>query len=243
MAQNAQENSVGSKASAAGPKVAKKQQGAAELVSLRNRFFYVNYRKLSLIFIGATVLCIFSLLSALYFATRSTPPVYVPLASNGQVVATYPLSEPSHPNPEVMTGWVKQWALDGARKAFTYDYINFGEQLNESQSYFTYRGWDLFLKGLTNSQNFNTVQQQQMIVKFTPRSVPIIKAQEVRGGRLTWALQFEGTIEYVAHKGSIQGYTQNVNVNMVLVRMSTVDSPKGLGIDQVVIQEVPQGGK
>lgn len=243
MAQNAQGNSVATKTAATGAKVAKKQPGAAELVSLRNRFFYVHYRKLSLIFVGAMALCIFSLLSALYFATRKTPPVYVPLAPNGQVVATYPLSEPSHPNPEVMNAWVAQWALDGARKAFTYDYLNFSEQVNEAQSYFTYRGWDLFLKGLTSSQNFNTVQQQKMIVKFTPRGVPIIKAQEVRAGRLTWAIQFDGSIQYVSHDGQSQGYVQNVVVKMVLVRMSTVDSPKGLGIDQVVLEEVPQGGK
>ena len=49
---------------------------------------------------------------------------------------------------------------------------------------------------------------------------------------------FDADIQYVAHEGQNQGYQQKVVVKMVIVRMSTVDSPKGLGIDQVVVEEV-----
>lgn len=236
MAQNAQGNS-GAGSTVASAKVVRRPS-AAELVVLRNRFFYIYYRKLSLIFVAAVILCVFSLICAAYFSTRKTPPVYVPLAANGQVVTTYALSEPSHPNPEVMSAWVAQWAMDGARKAFTYDYLNYPEQLNEAQAYFTYRGWPLFIKGLTLSQNFNTVQQQKMIVKLTPKSVPIVKAKQVINGRLAWSLQFDAVIEYVAHTGQNQGYNQNVIVKVVVMRMSTIDSPKGLGIDQIIAEEV-----
>lgn len=219
-----------------------KKQGAAESVAfkvaLRNRFFYVYYRKMSLIVIAAMILCVFSLVSAVYFAKRKTPPAYVPVSSSGQIVPTYALSQPSNSDPEVMNAWVSQWAMEGARKAFNYDYINFTEQINEAQSYFTYRGWQNFARSLTVSQNFNTVQQQKMIVRFTPKSAPIIKANQVVEGRLAWSIQFEAMIQYIAHDGQHQGYVQNVIVKMVLVRMSTVDSPKGLGIDQIVIEEV-----
>jgi intracellular multiplication protein IcmL len=214
-----------------------KKQTAAELVALRNRFFYVSYRKLSLIFVAAFALCAFSLVSAFYFAGRKTPPVYVPISPSGQVVPTYPLNQPSSADPEVMNALVAQWSLEGARRAFSYDYLNYTEQVNTAQSYFTYRGWENFVKSLGQSQNFNTVQQQKMIVKFTPKSAPIITASQVRDGRLAWAIQFDGTIQYVAHDGH-QGFLQNVLVKMVVVRMSTVDSPKGLGIDQVVVDEI-----
>lgn len=191
-----------------------------------------------MIFVGTTALCVLSLLSAFYFATRKTPPIYIPIAPTGQIVPTYPLSEPAHKDPEVMEAWVSQWALDGMRHAFTYDYLNFSEQINSAQSYFTYRGWTSFIKGLSESQNFNTVRQQKMIVKFTPKTGPTILGVEVREGRLSWVLQFDAMLEFVAHDGTHNGFKQDVVVKMVIVRMSTVDSPKGLGIDQVVLKEV-----
>lgn len=215
-----------------------KPPGAAELVALRNRFFYVSYRKLSLIFVGALALCAFSLVSAVYFASRKTPPIYVAVSPSGQVVPTYPLSQPTNPDEYAMHAIVSQWCLEGARRAFSFDYLNYAEQVNTAQSYFTYRGWETFVKSLAQSQNFNTVQQQKMIVKFTPKSAPIITATQVKDGRLAWATQFEGSIEYIAHDGQHQGFVQNVLVKMVVVRMSTVDSPKGLGIDQAVVQEI-----
>jgi intracellular multiplication protein IcmL len=210
----------------------------AALVSLRNRFFYIYYRKLSLIFMAALALCAMSMISAVFFATRKTPPVYISVAPSGQIVPTYPLSEPSNKDPEVMAAWVSQWAQEGARRSLSYDYLNFSEQIDSAQSYFTYRGWDRFTKELTQSQNFNTVQQQKMIVKFTPKSAPQIKGTTTIQGRLAWAVWLEGSIQYVSHDGQNQGFRQNVMVKMIIVRMSTVDSPKGLGIDQIVIGEL-----
>lgn len=226
-------------ASTGGVPKSTKKASVQELVTLRNRFFYVYYRKLSLIFVAALILCGLSLVSAFYFAGRKTPPVYIPIAPNGQIVQTYPLNQPSNADPEVMTAWVTQWAMDGARKAFTYDYINFGEQVNSAQSFFTYRGWESFVKELGKSQNFNTVQEQKMIVKFTPMSVPVIKGQQVIDGRLAWSLTFDAAVTYIAHDGLHQGFRQNVVVRVVVFRMSTVDSPKGIGIDQIVLEEVP----
>ena len=215
-----------------------KKNSAQELVLLRNRFYYLGYRKLTLIFLAALFLCVFSLASAFYFAGRKTPPVYVPIAPNGQIVPTYSLDQPSNSDQNVMSAWVKQWALDGARKSYTYDYLNFGEQVNSAQTYFTYRGWENFIKALTQSQNFNTVQQQRMIVKFIPTTVPVIVDEKVVEGRYAWVVQFKAVIQYVAHDGVHQGFRQNVLVKMKLYRMSTVDSPRGIGIDQVVLDEI-----
>lgn len=234
----AQGKNVASKTSTPGQKPAPIKQSASELVSLRNRFFYVYYRKLSLIFLGAIALCLLSLIAAFYFAGRKTPPIYLPTGPSGQLVETYDLDKPSNKDPEVMNAWVSQWAEEAARLAFSYDYKNFIEQVNMAQPYFTYRGWNKFMTELTSSQNYNTVQQQKMIVKFTPSSAPLIKGTTLIQGRLAWALDFTGTIEYVAHDGQHQGTRQNVLIKMVILRMSTIDSQKGLGIDQVTIQEV-----
>lgn len=216
----------------------KKAPGAAELVALRNRFFYVYYRRMSLIFLAALGLCAFALVCAFYFATRQTPPVYVPIGADGRIVQTFPLDQPSNPDEEKMRAIVAQWALDGMRKLFTLDYLNFAEQVNAAQPYFTYRGWDSTLRKMAESQNFNTVQQQKMIVMFTPTGAPLIQKQQVIGGRMAWALDLPAAIKYIPHDGAHAGTVQNVTIHLVVVRMSTVDSPKGIGIDQMLVEEV-----
>lgn len=217
-----------------------KRTGAMEAVALRNRFFYVYYRKMSLIFVAAMALCAFSLVCAFYFATKKTDPVYLPVTEDGRLIRTYPLSMASHPNKEIMEATVQQWALDGARKLFTYDYLNYATQISQAQGAFTVRGWNNYLAEFTASQNMNTVLKQKMIVNFVPQQPPVIKQERLVEGRLAWAVEFPAQIRYVAHEGSSLGFVQNGVVKMVIIRISTVDSAKGIGIDQVLFELDPE---
>lgn len=208
-----------------------------ELVALRNRFFYVYYRKISLIFIAALGLCFFSIVCAAFFASRKTPPLYIPVSEDGRIIRTYALNEPSNPNVEIMESTVQQLALDGIRKLYTYDYLNYSNQITDARGYLTVRAWNKFTAKFTASQTLNTVQQQQMIVNFTPLQPPNIDGQKVIEGRLAWALSFPAQIKFVAHNGNKIGFVQTGVMKVIVMRVSTVDSPKGILIDQVVFEE------
>jgi hypothetical protein len=83
-----------------------------------------------------------------------------------------------------------------------------------------------------------------MIVKFTPKGPPAIKAEKILAdGRYGWSVELEGQVKYTAHDGSHTGFIQNVVITLVLVRVSTVDSPRGIGIDQIVVAEKVEAAK
>ena len=216
---------------------AKKKNHAAMRVAMRNRFYYLYYRKISLIFLVSMGLCGFSLASAFYFATKETPPIYIPINSERKLVETYPLDKPSYPDLKIMEAEVQSWALEGARRIFSYDYLNYSEQMSSGQSYFTVRGWNKYLKSLEQSQNLNTVLKQQMIVNFVPMGPPQILESKIIEGRLAWAVEIPAKIQYIAHTESRAGFEQIGKVRLVLLRISLVDSPKGIGIDQVIFEE------
>ena len=218
--------------------VPQKKPGAQELVVLRNRFFYIYYRKISLILLLVLGISLFSLGCAVYFATRKTPPVYIPVSVDGRVIPTYKLSEPSNSDPKLMEAEVKQWGLDAAKKLFLFDYLNYREQITQAQPFFTVRGWEAYVKTFEESQNLNTILASKMIVNFIPMAPPQILDQKNRDGRYTWALEFPAKIKYTAHDGSGKsGFTQKGIMKMVITRVSMIDSPKGIGVDQIIFKE------
>ncbi len=223
---------------------APKKANAAMRVAMRNRFYYIYYRKVSLIFLFAMGLCAFSLASAFYFATRQTPPIYIPINPEKKLVESFGLDKPSFPDEQVMAAEVQSWALEGARKVFSYDYLNYPEQLSAGQSYFTVRGWNKYLKSLEKSQTLNSVLKFRMIVNFVPLGAPQILESKVIDGRLAWAVEMPAKIQYIAHTERQDGFEQVGKLRMVLLRISLVDSPKGIGIDQIIFEEGPvNGGK
>ena len=216
-----------------------KRTNAQDVISLRNRFFYIYYRKISLIFLITLGISAFALVSAFYFATRPTPPIYIPVSVDGRLIPSYKLSEPSIKDKNIMEAAVKQWVLECARKLYRYDYINYAEQIFESQPYFSIRGWNYYIKEFENSQTLNTVLAQKMIVNFIPQEPPEIVQEKVgEDGRLRWAVQFPAKIKFISHDNTGKmGFIQNVMVKAIVIRVSSVDSPKGIAVDTIVFEE------
>ena len=223
-----------------------KRTGAADAIAVRNRFFYVYYRKVSMLFIASLILCGVAGAMAVYFTSRSTPPIYLPVTTDGKLISTYPLDKPSREGEEaVMSATVKQWAFEVSKKLFTYDYLNYSEQISEAQSYFTVRGWNGYLATFEGSNNLNTVLDRRIIVQFIPVGAPVITDEGVDGTekRYKWRVKFPAQIKYTAHAGNKTGFLQAGDLEMIFTRVSTVDSPKGIGLDQIIFRETKDAVK
>lgn len=210
---------------------------SSEVIQLRNRFFYIYYRRLSLLFLIAIALSVISILSAFYFATKKVPPVYIPVSPDGRLIQSFSVQQPSFPDKEVMDSVVMQWGLDGIRKFYTMDYLNYTDQIFEAQPFFSIRGWNRTFKAFENSQNLNTILSQKMIVNMLPMGPPRIIESRVIDGRLAWAVELPAQLKYVPHDGKSAGFVQTGVFKMVIIRVALVDSIKGIGIDQLVFEE------
>lgn len=212
----------------------KNKTKASEIIQLRNRFFYIYYRRLSLLFLISLGICIFSMMCAFYFATKKTPPIYLPVSADGRLIQSFSLSKPSFEDKELMVSTVMQWAVEGVRKFYTLDYINYTDQIFEAQPFFTIRGWNRTFTAFESSQNLNTVIAQKMIVNMIPMGPPSIIDERIIDGRLAWAVEFPAQLRYIPHDGRSQGFVQTGTFKLVIMRVALVDSAKGIGIDQLV---------
>lgn len=213
-----------------------RRTGAADKVMLRNRFLYIGYRRQVLIFMASLVLCGLSVASSLYFSARSTPPIFLPATVDGKVIPSAPMDQSTMPE-EMMNAAVSQWVFDAAMHLFTFDYINYPVQIQKAASFFTVRGWNSYLEQFKATNNMETVQALQMIVSIEPKGPPEIRDTGIREGRKAWLVEFPIEIRYTAHGQGKSGFTQTGKIKAVVLRVSTVDSPKGIGIDQYIFEE------
>lgn len=224
----------GAAAPAANPAATKKYTGALELVVLRNNFYRDNYRRLMLVCLG--LICLTGALMYWGFYERSNQPLpqYFATTYDGKLIPIIPLSEPSLTQNSLL-----QWATDSAQACYTFNFVNFRKALQDIRIYFTKTGYQYFLKALKDSNNLDAIQTKQLVVSATPTGAPVILKQGIltdgsTGGVYSWTVQLPMQLEY---RSSTERFGQKIVLTMVITRVSTLESPKGVAIASFVVTE------
>lgn len=201
-------------------------------VKLRNDFYRDNYRRVVMT-IFLLLVVILSQAGIIYYLLTHRPlPVYFATTNNGRVMRilpVIPLDEPNLPDSAVL-----QWATDAASTAFTFDFVNYRAQLQRAAEYFTTDGWSAFLSELQGSRNLLAVQAKKLVVSAVVTRAPVILSKQVVNGRYTWRVQMPVVITYQSANEIIPS---NTTVTLTVSRVSTITSPRGIGISQFVMGE------
>lgn len=218
----------------ANPAAAKKYTGALELVVLRNNFYRDNYRRLMLVCLGLIGLTGALTYWGFYERSHQPLPQYFATTYDGKLIPLIPLSEPGlTPNA------LLQWATDSAQACYTFNFVNFRKALQDIRIYFTKTGYQYFLKALKDSNNLDAIQTKQMVVSATPTGAPVILKQGVVNdgsatGVYSWTVQLPMQLEY---RSANERFSQRIILTMVITRVSTLESPKGVAIASFVVTE------
>lgn len=221
------------KASASAPTTTK-YTGALELIVLRNNFYRDNYRRLMLVCLGLIALTGALTYWGLYERSHQPLPQYFATTYDGKLIPIVPLSEPGlTPNA------VLQWATDAAQACYTFNFVNFRKALQDIRIYFTKTGYQYFLKALKDSNNLDAVQTKQMVVSAVPTGAPVILKKGVfndgsGAGVYSWTVQLPMELEY---RSANERFRQRIVLTMVISRVSTLESPKGVAIASFVVSE------
>lgn len=202
-------------------------EDALELVQLRNNFYRDSHRKVMLCLLLAIATIILLCGSLAYVVTHPPAPKYFATTIDGRIIPLIPLSEPNMPNSGVLL-----WANQAATAAFTYDFVNYRQALQSASNYFTAEGWRDFLSALTSSNNLNAVIVKKLVVSSAATGAPVILQQGLLNGNYAWRIQLPMVVTY---QSASQVATQNVMVTMLVVRVSTLNSSRGIGIAQFVV--------
>ena len=127
-----------------------------------------------------------------------------------------------------------QWVSDALPRVFQYDFNHYNDQLKVASQYFTVEGWKVFLNQLNNYVNYNNVQTYKMFVSGIPASAPFVLNQGLILGRYGWWVQMPLTIKYF---GSNRNSTQVLTLQVLVVRVPTLNNLSGVGIDNVIVEK------
>ncbi len=194
-------------------------------VVTRNDFYKDGYRRLTKIAVTLAFANI-ALIAAIIVQISMTQPQdrFFATTADGRLIRMVPLNQPDLKDSALIS-----WTSKAAADVMTFGFHDYQQRLQEASSYFTRRGWQSFSEALEKARILETVEKNQQIVTAAPQRAPIILQQGVKNGVYQWVVELPLIVTYQA--GST---TQNTNlkVRMIIVRVSTLDNPYGVGIQQ-----------
>jgi intracellular multiplication protein IcmL len=202
-------------------------EDALTAVVLRNKFYRDGQRKMILVLL-VSLIANFVLVSMLFYIITHPPaPRYFATSINGRITPLFPLNEPNQSDSAVL-----QWANQAAIATYTYNFVNYRSELQASSGFFTADGWDQFLNALQQSNNLDAVKAKKLIVSAVATRAPIILQKGILNGSYAWRVQMPILVTYQSASEFSQ---QNNVVTMLITRVSTLNSPRGIGIAQFVV--------
>jgi intracellular multiplication protein IcmL len=202
-------------------------EDALMVVALRNKFYKDSQRKVVLTLMLSILVNLLMGFLLVYLMTHPPEPKYFATSINGRITPLFPLNEPNQSDSAVL-----QWANQAAIAAFTYNFVNYRDELQASSGFFTADGWDQFLAALQQSNNLDAVKAKKLIVSAVATRAPIILQKGILNGSYSWRVQMPILVTYQ----SASEFTQQNNVvTLLITRVSTLNSPRGIGISQFVV--------
>lgn len=227
-ADGAPQQAPGGKGSVSGKPTVKGQEvGNLGAVMVRNEFYRDGYRTILKLALLQT-LVILGLIGAMLFVIHVHQPEnrYFATTEDGRLIPMVALSEANLSTPALMS-----WVAQAATEVMTFGFNDYRRRLQEASRNFTRRGWESFTKALQASRIIEMVEANQQVVTATPRGAPVLDKEGIVQGRYQWIIQLPMVLTY---QSGTQKRSDNLLVTIVIVRVSRLESPNGVGIEQWV---------
>lgn len=192
-----------------------------------NDFYRNHYHHV----IMGLMLLIGVLILVLLFVTyqiKSRPlPVFTAKEPTGKTMQLTAFDEPN-----LLPDTITRFASKGATAAYTFDYVNYREQVAAVRPYFTDTGWPGYLSSVDSL--LNTITANKLFVNSVVTGAPVITNQGPLPGKgYTWRVQMPFLVTYVSANGPTQ---KSFYVTITIVRVPTNINPRGIGFDQFIMQ-------
>lgn len=211
------------------------EDSAIAMVALRNDFYRRKYQTVLLIHL-LSWLVIFILLGMIYYLHKHPRSPYFFATDNAlRFFPSVPLQQPNMTDDAVIA-----WAGEAIESAMSYNYMNYREELQNAQKYFTDYGWHTYMQGLTQSLNLVALKERKQIVTAKLAGPGKITVEGGLGSTqaYAWKIEFPVLVTYMMppyDNSPDRGVFQNaLNVSVIVQRQDELASYKGLGIVQLI---------
>lgn len=196
-------------------------------VTMANNFYKDSYARILFVLLLSVTLNFGLVSTVLYIVANPPKAKYFATATNGRITQLTPLDIPNQSDSAVL-----QWANQAVIASFTYNFVNWRTELSNAAQYFTQDGWSQFQDALKSSGSLDIVQQKKLIVSAVATRAPVILQKGPLAGRYAWRIQIPILVTYQ----SASEFKQVNDVVTILVkRISTLETPRGIGIAQYLV--------
>lgn len=200
------------------------------IVFSRNAF----YRRMHFLALAAFLLSlgvIAALLTLISILVRNpTEPLYFPTDRMGRLIYVIPVNTPNMSTDEVIN-----WTIRALEKSFSMDFVNYRQQLQSAQKFFTTYGWNNYMTSLKNNNNLLALTQRKMIFSAKVIDKPIVVTQGILSGAYAWRFQMRMLVNYwLPPYDNKSKFANPLNVSVIVQRQEILQSDSGLGIVQVI---------
>jgi len=136
--------------------------------------------------------------------------------------------------PNVSNKALLNWVTLAATATFTFDFVNYQDQLKAVQDYFTLDGYDNFITSLQNANILSTIEEKKLVLSAVAIGPAIVLTETEVGSNHTWRVQVPLLVRY---QSASVNETRLQIVDVLVTQVPTSDAPKGIGIAQYVAQE------
>jgi intracellular multiplication protein IcmL len=202
-------------------------ENVKEIYTKRDNGFYRNHYHHIFIALMVLILSVLIALGVLLWQMFTRPlPVFNAVQPDNQTMTLIPFDAPN-----VLPDTIIRFASKAAVTAYTFDFVNYADQIVLARSYFTDAGWQDFLTSI--NKVIATVKQNQLFVYGVVIGAPVISNQgELPDIGYAWRVQIPFLVTYVSSNPVVK---RNYYVIMTIVRVPTSVNPQGIGIDQFVM--------
>lgn len=206
---------------------------AIEAVVIRNNFYRRQYHLVLALF-GLCLTSIMVLVGLLiYVIHHPTAPIYFATDKMGKLIRVLPLSEPNMSADDL-----NKWVIKAVESIGTLDYVNFRQQMQATQAYFTNQGWNKYIAAFNASDSLVALTNRRMIFEAKVTGQPILLKEGQINGVRAWKFDVPVLVTYWAppydESKPDSFYTVPYMVELKVTRRPVLQSMDGLGIIQYV---------
>ena len=200
------------------------------VVELQDRYYQDSFGKLVLIITSVIVAIALLIAVSVYLHLNKLPPKTFSVGAEWRIQPPVPLDQAYLSTP-VLT----QWATDTVRQLFVFDFNHYSDQLKGLTPYFTDDGWKVFLDQLNIYANPDNMPVDKTFIQGAVTGAPVILNQGLLVGRWAWWVQIPFDMNYAYAGNTKLPTTQSVTLQILVVRVSTLNNLQGVAIDNMVV--------
>lgn len=187
---------------------------------------YQRAMKLALVLVLA--LCVSAAVNVLLIVKQPTPR-YFAATPDLRLAPLVPLDKPLLTQQGLLN-----WVTETICNAVSLDFLEWREKLSNTRENFEEAAYKSFLASLQSSGVLDMIKEKRLSVSAVVTRAPVITASGLVGGKATWKIEFPLIVSYESSQGVES--TQRLMATVLVARASTVLTPRGVVIQQVVLK-------